>query len=293
MNADALFNEGLHRARAGDYVAALALLRQTAALEGYRNDTYRLMGKVHFHLGELEGAQRCWRETLALEPGDAVSAACLATLRRFLFVRRVAGMFATLAFLMLLAGFLWHLWDSLRGVRLSLADLKAATARLAERIETTARTSPTPTPVLPAEKAPREPAQPHLAVPIETRYRIALAAALEGEIENARRLFESIARSMPENEPLSANVHFWLGRCLFELGDPRAALEQFRLVTDRYPNHAKAGDALLDAGRCYARLGERTQALLAWQRLLDGPFDSKLQAAARRSLERQSVRLKP
>jgi len=69
-----------------------------------------------------------------------------------------------------------------------------------------------------------------------------------------------MARDQYAQEPLAGNAHFWLGRCLFELGMTGKALEQFQRVLQSYPGSPKTGEALLDAGRCYKRLGDRSKA---------------------------------
>lgn len=283
MNADALFNDGLRRARAGDSIAALALLRQAVAVEGDRAESYRLMGKAHLHLGELEAAQRCWRQALALEPGDTGSAACLAALVRFQRTRQAAATVAVVAVLAVVAGSLWYQWSSLRGIQEAVRSLEVS-LRLARETQKSATPQPLPpAPPYPSVTSPGKAASSPVAS-VEIRYREALSAAMSGDLQKARLLFERMALEIPAQEPLAGNIHFWLGRCLYELGEIRQALDQFNIVLERFPRNPKLGDALLDAGRCHVRLGQRDQARLPWQRLLDGVFDPKLQEAARRRM---------
>lgn len=76
-------------------------------------------------------------------------------------------------------------------------------------------------------------------------------------------------------------MHFWLGRCLYELDETGRALEQFQTVLQTYPGHGKEGECLLDAGRCLRRLKRIDEARRCWEKLAEGSSDPGLQEIAR------------
>jgi TolA-binding protein len=161
----------------------------------------------------------------------------------------------------------WRQTRSLERIQKTISDVQAAKAVA-------------PLPVRQPSATAAAPAVPSL--PFASRYERALQAARTGDLRQARALFEKLSAEAESKTPLSANVHFWLGRCLYELGETDQALVQFHIVLDRFPESAKRGDALLDAGRCYLKLREFEKARHMWQALIDGDFDPKLQEAARK-----------
>jgi TolA-binding protein len=187
---------------------------------------------------------------------------------------------------LVIAGF-WLQWRSLRGIRQSVVRIETA---LSERPASVKEETPAPVSaqVSPAPPLPAEPVKAPIPPepPFPDRYREAVSAAMRGDIKTARAMLEPLADDKYAGQRLAGNVHFWLGRCLYEAGEVRTALEQFTAVLERYPGSPKFGDALLDAGRCYLRLGQREKAEQAWQRLLSGSYDAALQQAARRMLGR-------
>ncbi len=315
MRADSLFNEGLRRARTGDYVPALALLRESLALDADRAETCRLMGKVCLHLGQLDEAEACWERALALEPSDSEAARCLRVLGRHRTLRHAWSAALVLILAAVVTAVSWHHYRSLRGFETALARLEtrlqvAAQPQLPEQEapeppgapaappaaqpqpeapaepvqEPAAPPAPPPIPTrAPAAAPPPSPARaPETSVPFADRYQTALSAALAGELAKARGLFEPLAQEVHAKEPLAGNAHYWLGRCLYELGDTRAALQRFNLVLAQYPRSYKVGDAMLDSGRCHLRLGDPEKAREAWQKLLDGRYEARVKEAARR-----------
>jgi tetratricopeptide (TPR) repeat protein len=285
MNGADPFNEGIEHARNGDYLAALDSLQRSLTTTGQVAETYRVMGKVHLRLGELDRARDCWHQALVIDPRDGQTRDCLALLERFHRNRRLLQVLGALAAVVLVVAGLWLQWRTLRAIQKSLVRIEAALPQRTASIgaETPA---PVPVPISPAPPPAAEPvkAPPPPEPPFQDRYREAVGVAMRGDIKTARVLLERLADDKYAGQRLAGNVHFWLGRCLFELGEVRPALEQFTGVLERYPRSPKLGDALLDAGRCYLRLGQRDKAEDAWRRLLSGSYDPALQKAARRML---------
>ena len=80
--ADQAYNKGIRCAKQGRLSEAQKLLHETIGLDPTHTDAQNVLGKVYLHLGDLSAAKSCWRQSLALSPGDATASKCLATLRR-------------------------------------------------------------------------------------------------------------------------------------------------------------------------------------------------------------------
>ncbi|GEM_PF-4021101 len=278
MTAGDPFLRGLELARRAEYELALACLQRSLALTGERSDTLRLMGKVHLRLGELAQARSCWLRALALDPDDSRSAECLAVLAGFRKTRRAAAALgAALAVALALAG-AWYEWGGPRAARPTAKLERAAPsprAPVAEEERAPARAAEQPAPA----------AEPLSEEAYARLYREALDLARRGEIAEARARFAPLAAEEHAGRRLAANVHFWLGRCLYESKETEAALREFALVVERYPASAKRGDALLDMGRCWLRLGRRDRAEESFKELLAGDYEPALQELARKFIQ--------
>lgn len=288
MDGDDPFRRGLELARRGDCELALACLRRSLALTGERSETLRLMGKVHLRLGEFSRARDCWLRALALDPDDAGSAACLAVLAAFRKTRRrAAALAATLGAALLLVG-VFYVRVGRHGVHPAAEPGHVSAppaAPSAEEARTGAR-AVVPAAAPAAAVQPPATAQPLSDEDFARLYRAALEFALRGEIAEARARFETLAGEEHAGRRLAGNVHFWLGRCLAQLRETEAALKEFRRVIDRYPESPKRGHALLDAGRCWLRLGRRDLAEEAFRELLAGDYEPALQELARKFVQR-------
>jgi len=238
MNADQIFNAGLKRARAGDYHGALISLQLATSLGDESAELYRLMGKTYVHLGELRQAEGTFRHALVIDPQDSVAALCLDRLCRVRVIRRTTALAAALAVAAAMSLALWFPWRAHRRL-----DSAVARAEL-------------PVPAAPRMEAPAQMPPPLPATPLfESRYREALGTALKGDLRRALPLLRALSGEEYANQPLAGNVHFWMGRCLYELGQPREALEHFQRVLKRYPGSRKYGEAAIDAARCRRKLG--------------------------------------
>ena len=256
MNSDQIFNAGLKRARAGDYHGALISLRLAASLGDESAELFRLMGKTHVHLGELKQAEDTFRHALAIDPRDSAAALCLDRLCRLRIIRRTAALAAALAVAAAIFLALWFSWRAYRRLDVAVA---AISARSAANPAAVARAE------LPATAAPRMETLPQRPPPLvatpsfESRYREAVGTALKGDLRRALPLLRALSGEEYANQPLAGNVHFWMGRCLYELGQTREALEHFQRVLERYPGSRKYGEASIDAARCRRKLGESYQ----------------------------------
>ncbi len=115
-------------------------------------------------------------------------------------------------------------------------------------------------PAAPRVATPRAtPPQPGSAMPLfESQYKEAVRVAFKGDLKQALALLAALSGEEYASQQLAGNVHFWMGRCLYELHQPREALDHFRRVLERYPNSPKYGEALADVDRCQRKLQTQT-----------------------------------
>ncbi len=247
MDADQLFNAGLRSARAGDYECALSSLRVAVSLGDQSPEVFRLIGKVHVHLGNLPEAEARFRKTLVVHPGDKAAAQCLAAVRKFRRVRRSVASTAVVACVAVVVVAAGSLWFSAQPARQQPAP--AARAEVAP--------PPAPKPVIqpppePPPPAPKPETQPKAA--FEDLYKKGVALAFKGDLEGALGMLKPLSGEQDAGQPLAGNVHFWMGRCLYELGRTQEALDHFRTVVERYPACPKFGEAKIDVDRCQQKL---------------------------------------
>ena len=88
----------------------------------------------------------------------------------------------------------------------------------------------------------------------KNQYKEAVALAFKGDLERALGMLKALSGEQDAGQPLAGNVHFWMGRCLYELGRTREALDHFRIVVERYPASPKFGEAKIDVERCERKL---------------------------------------
>jgi TolA-binding protein len=312
MHPNALYNDALQRTREGDFQSALFPLQEAIAAEGGRCDSYRLMGKIHVQLGNLGEAEQSFRAALAIDPQDTNAAHCYGVLRNFRQTRRAAITLAALSSIAVLLGLFWYSTRSIRRLDLEIATVTARiaprTSPTAERLPVTQSAAMIPTRsrneakalsqgktessvMIHAPGGSSEASKPvaagrssSSALPYSLRYQEAVAQALQGKLQEAVPLLEAISGTENDGEPLAGNAHFWLGRCLYQLKNTSEALKQFELVLTRFPESPKTGDALLDAGRCFRKLGNEKKAKEMWERLANGEFAPNLKAMAARQL---------
>ncbi len=87
------------------------------------------------------------------------------------------------------------------------------------------------------------------------------------------------------SEDLQDNAHYWAGECLYAMRRYDDALQQFNPVFG-YRVSEKKDDAQIMIANCYARMGDRGQARLEYQKLIDSYPTSEYVERARAALEK-------
>ncbi|HXE58637.1 MAG TPA: outer membrane protein assembly factor BamD [Gemmatimonadales bacterium] len=124
-----------------------------------------------------------------------------------------------------------------------------------------------------------------------------------GEWQDAAEAFERLTLELPPGDARLPRVHFFLGEAYFAQKDQLRATREFRRVSDDYPEHELAPEALLRAGDAYADLWRRPEldptygqtALSTYQELLNrypsSPAATRAQAKIARLQERFAAKL--
>ncbi len=92
----------------------------------------------------------------------------------------------------------------------------------------------------------------------------------------ARETFAAFLVKWPDH-PLAANATYWRGECFFAEGNFDRAAEHFEGMIARFPQGAKASDALFKLGVIQEKKGDKAKARTYWDRLKVG-FPTSLAA---------------
>lgn len=115
---------------------------------------------------------------------------------------------------------------------------------------------------------------PPKEVPIEEKrppvgagdlYKDAYETFLKGDLEGARRKFETFLKLFPNNE-LSDNAQFWIGETYYLKKDFEKAILEYEKLIAKYPEGDKMPDAMFKQGLAFLELGDKANArnLLKW-----------------------------
>jgi tol-pal system protein YbgF len=99
-------------------------------------------------------------------------------------------------------------------------------------------------------------------------YLTAFSNYASGRFNEAIQGFRSFLAQYPDND-FSGNAQFWLGECFYSQRLLSKALAEFSLAAERYPDSAKAPDALAKMAGIYAELNQPEQQRQAENRLLE------------------------
>ena len=77
------------------------------------------------------------------------------------------------------------------------------------------------------------------------------------------------------------SAYYWLGNAHYGLRDYKASIEAFRTLVDRYPDHARAPEALLSIANCYSELKDNTNARKTLEQLIKQYPQSEASQTAR------------
>ena len=106
-----------------------------------------------------------------------------------------------------------------------------------------------------------------------SRYSEALKTFERSEYLKAITLF-SVLLKENSNDNLSDNSQYWIGECYYGASDFQNSITAFKKVFT-FSDNDKYDDALLKLGLCYMKLGDRQQAEILFQKLLNDYPDSE------------------
>ena len=102
----------------------------------------------------------------------------------------------------------------------------------------------------------------------ELLYQQAMDLYRAGETVKASALFGQFVRQFPESD-LADNAQYWMGECSYSQKEYGSALENFKLVSARFPGGNKVPDALYKQGVCEGLLGRAPEARKTFQAVVD------------------------
>jgi tol-pal system protein YbgF len=96
--------------------------------------------------------------------------------------------------------------------------------------------------------------------------------------------FKEFLKKYPNTE-FSDNAQYWIGECHYALREFEQAILEFDTVRRKYPNGAKVPGALLKQGFAFAELGDKVDARLILQELVDRYPQSEEAGKAKQKLK--------
>lgn len=115
------------------------------------------------------------------------------------------------------------------------------------------------------EEAKAKPAVPESP---ETLYGRGLELVQKGDFAGGRKWLEEFLQRYPQNE-LAPNARYWVGESWYGEKSYESAILQFQEVVQKHPDHPKAASALLKQGMAFQALGDRKNARVVWQKLIE------------------------
>jgi tol-pal system protein YbgF len=132
-------------------------------------------------------------------------------------------------------------------------------------------TAPVTPAVVEAAKLESDPAQQ------QADYKAAFNLIRTKEFEQAITALLKFVDDYP-NGTLTGNAHYWLGEVYMVERDPEAAILQFSIVINQFPEHRKVPDALYKTGRAWINLGDNIKG----QRMLEQVVNAYPESSAAR-----------
>ncbi len=115
-------------------------------------------------------------------------------------------------------------------------------------------------------------------------YARALRLYREGQAEQANQQFRAFLRANPKSE-LADNAQYWLGEIYYSQGDYNRAIIELNEVLLKYPQGDQVPGALLALATAFANSGDKIDARLILQKLINDHPDSEEAEAGRKQLE--------
>lgn len=121
---------------------------------------------------------------------------------------------------------------------------------------------------------------------VETRdYEAALNLFKANKLKESASAFDAFTKAHPDGS-LTPNAYFWLGNALAAQRDCKRAIDAYRVVTARWPQNAKAPDALIGVASCQQELGDAKSARTTLEAVLIKYPDSSAATTARQRLKK-------
>lgn len=117
----------------------------------------------------------------------------------------------------------------------------------------------------------------------EGAYKTALNTTRSGRYNEGIAQFQTFLQQYPQGR-YAANAEYWIGESLYAQGKYKEALNQFQKVNTSYSTHHKNADALLKAGMCLTKLGDKEGASQKYKTLINDFPRSEAANIARRSV---------
>ena len=148
---------------------------------------------------------------------------------------------------------------NVQGLQDSLEDVKARLSKLSEQmaqVRNSVETLQTPTPG--AVAPPQDP---------EALYQNALRDLQSGNLDLSLQQFQDYLRYYSETDK-AGNAQFYVGEVFYRQGKPRAAIEAYDVVLERYPKGNKTAGAHLKKGFALLELKQRSAGVRELRQLI-------------------------
>jgi len=119
-------------------------------------------------------------------------------------------------------------------------------------------------------------------------YKLALQRIQSGKPAEAATLLEKFVVENPAAS-LTPDAHYWLGEAHFFLENYDQAILAYKNIAGRFPNHAKAPQAMLKIGHAYEKLQDPNNARFYLQALVDEYPDTESARLARQKLPQLGI----
>ncbi|ASP39463.1 tol-pal system protein YbgF [Bacterioplanes sanyensis] len=131
-------------------------------------------------------------------------------------------------------------------------------------------------PVPSVSSSPSSPATVAPTVSAAEAYKQAMALVRDKQFAQAREAFAAFTTQYP-NDELVANAWYWAGEVALVQGEQQAALDLFKQVIDKHPQHGKAADASYKYAVTLHKLG-RTDEAKQWLQRVISTYAGKAEA---------------
>lgn len=115
-------------------------------------------------------------------------------------------------------------------------------------------------------------------------YRRGLDLYRQGQPEQAVQQFREFLRASPKSE-LADDAQYWIGESYYSLGDYNRAIIELNEVLLKYPQGDAVPGALLALATAFANSGDKIDARLILQKLIDSHGDTEEGRVGRQQLE--------